>query len=833
MKIYRITHGCRCPWTQILRIMKLTVILLFGSLMAMSASTYSQNTKLNLSAKNSSLIDIFRLIEDQSEFYFYFKKEDVKSKEPVSAELKDALVTEILDQVLDKTGLEYKIIDRYVVVKQRGSADPEIAVQQERKVSGKVSDQSGVPIPGATVLVKGTTTGVTTDNDGNFSLSLPSAAKALIFSFVGMKSQEVEIGNKTGFKVTLSEESIGLEEVVAIGYGTQKKATLSGAIGTASEKAFVDRPAPNAMASLQGEIAGLNIVKTTGKPGNEGWRFNIRGFSSNRQLDPLVVIDGVPMPTSEELQKMNSNDIESVSVLKDGSASIYGSRAAGGVILVTTKKAKQEKTTITYSGTSTLQTIGRHFSVMDRKNWFSANEIAMNNQSAAFPFAGLKQYFMGEKTDYVLLRNDPAVAAAVGGAFSDVADFGIFDTDWFDVIFGNIHSQNHSLSMSGASKNTNYLVSLGYNDQSSPLKWGTMNDARYNGRVNLETKLTKNFTSRSKISYERENYIEPSTVDGVIGSVWGEQPGMPYQTIDGKPYAWGGQGALNWTLEKGGDYKKHYSRINLVQAFDYNPIQTERDNLTITGQIGINDWNYRDDKFTQPVNYYDYSGTLLVRTAPSKDQTTITRNWDTRLYQSYQLFANYKTKFLKNDDVNVMFGTSYETDRKDYIAAYRKNLSVAGLATLNIGDPASATNSDKTEQWGIASYFGRLNYAFKGKYLLEGNFRYDGSSRFTPSNRWGIFGGGSAAWRISEESFLKNSSIFQDLKLRASYGTTGNQEGIGLYDYVSRLGVSSYPFGVTATNYQTTTPGGLVSLDRTWETLGITNLGLDFAILNH
>jgi TonB-linked SusC/RagA family outer membrane protein len=470
---------------------------------------------------------------------------------------------------------------------------------------------------------------------------------------------------------------------------------------------------------------------------------------------------------------------------------------------------------------------------MDRKNWFSANEIAMNNQSAAFPFAGLKQYYMGDKSDYVLLRNDPAVIAAVGGAFSDVAEFGIFDTDWFNVIFGNIQSQNHSLSISGASKNTNYLVSLGYNDQSSPLKWGKMNDARYNGRVNLETKLTKNFTSRSKISYERENYTEPSTVDGVIGSVWGQQPGMPYQTIDGKPYAWGGQGALNWMLEKGGDYKKHYSRINLVQAFDYNPIQTERDNLTITGQIGINDWNYRDDKFTQPVNYYDYSGKLLVRTAPSKDQTTMTRNWDTRLYQSYQLFANYKTKFLKNDDVNVMLGTSYETDRKDYIAAYRKNLSVAGLATLNIGDPASATNSDRTEQWGIASYFGRLNYAFKGKYLLEGNFRYDGSSRFTPSNRWGIFGGGSAAWRISEESFLKNSSIFQDLKLRASYGTTGNQEGIGLYDYVSRLGVSSYPFGVTATNYQTTTPGGLVSLDRTWETLGITNLGLDFGILNN
>ena len=425
-KICVLLCNAQRSWKKTFRIMKLTIgLLLITMLTATAAKSYSQTARLNLNLKDVTIVDIFREIEKTSEFGFFFKSEELNNEKRQTIKFSDATIDEVLKKVLD-TNYSYKILDKNIVV-TRGNL--EVTQQQGKKVSGKVTDSAGGALPGVSVVVKGTTTGVITDFDGKYSLGNIPENAILQFSFVGMKTLEMKIGTQTSINIVLAEETVGIEEVVAIGYGTQKKVTLTGAIGTTTDKSFVDKPSSNSMAALQGAVAGLNIVKTTGKPGNEAWRFNIRGFSSNRQLDPLVVIDGVPYPTSEELQKMNSNDIESVSVLKDGAASIYGSRAAGGVILITTKKAKQEKTTITYNGTSTLQTIGIHYKVMDRKNWFSSNEIAMNNSSSAFPFAGLKPYYMGDKSDYVLLRNDPAVAAAVGGAFSDVADFGIFDTD--------------------------------------------------------------------------------------------------------------------------------------------------------------------------------------------------------------------------------------------------------------------------------------------------------------------------------------------------------------------------------------------------------------------
>jgi len=365
MKMHRLNRGAKRPWTKILRIMKLTVILLFGSLMAMSASSYSQNTRLNLSAKNSSLIDIFRQIEDQSEFYFYFNKEEVKSKELVSVDLKEALVTDILNQVLSKTGLEYKIIDRYVVVKQTGAADPAISMQPGHKINGQVTDVRGTAIPGVSVVLKGTTTGVTTNSDGKYTLTASPDAKAIVFSFVGMVSQEIAIGNKTTIDVVLSEEITGVDEVIVTALGIKKEAKRLGySTGTVTKELITNNRTVNVGNSLQGKVAGLNVSPPAGGPGGSS-KIRIRGQSSfGGNNSPLIIVNGVPISNSaisaggsagngtgnptggssdqgDGLQSINQDDIESMTVLNGAAAAaLYGFRAKDGAIIITTKSGQ-------------------------------------------------------------------------------------------------------------------------------------------------------------------------------------------------------------------------------------------------------------------------------------------------------------------------------------------------------------------------------------------------------------------------------------------------------------------------------------------------------------
>jgi len=345
MKMYRIILGDKGSWTKKMRIMKLTFMMLLGSFVAMSATTYSQNTKLNVSTKSTSLIDVFRQIEDQSEFYFYFNKDEVKSKEAVSVELKDALVTDILDQVLANTGLEYRIIDRYVVVKEKGTIDAENMMPQERKISGKVIDQNGGSMPGVSVFVKGTTIGVITDNDGKFQLNIPTETKTLVFSFVGMVTQEVSCAGKSSINVTLVESTVAIDDVVvtALGLKREKKA-LGFSVGEVKSEQMQRVPQKDLLGSLAGKVSGMKITNTSNDVNSETY-VNIRGITSLAgNNNPLVVVDGVPTGDQRVMKDISPDDIESVSILKGPSAAaLYGSRAGSGVILINSKSGKQKK----------------------------------------------------------------------------------------------------------------------------------------------------------------------------------------------------------------------------------------------------------------------------------------------------------------------------------------------------------------------------------------------------------------------------------------------------------------------------------------------------------
>ncbi|MCD7972387.1 MAG: TonB-dependent receptor [Candidatus Azobacteroides sp.] len=700
--------------------------------------------------------------------------------------------------------------------------------QEKISFSGIVKDKdTDETLIGVNIFDKTSKAGTITDIEGEFVLEVTSGT-TLEISYVGYVTREWKVTSSTKETIYLSPDSGLLDEVTVVGYGTQKKVSLTGAISSVDSRVFEDKATSNTISALQGQVPGLNIVKTQGKPGYEDWMINIRGLSSNRDLQPLIVLDGQTMANSQELSKINSNDIENITVLKDAAASIYGARAAGGVILITTKRANTVKPTISYNGNVTLQILGRNIKLMDRFQWFTNLDNAYANAGLAdsHPFFLLKEYYMGKESGYAIPRDDPRFEGMA--SFQDVTDFTFCDTDWQDVFYGTALSTQHNMSLSGSTPKTNYYVSLGYTDQNSPLKWGELRDKRYSGRANVEMKITDNLTSITKFSYERENYVEPTYTDQAVATLMQRQPGMASQTVDGKPYAWGAQPAMNWAMELGGDTKRNFYRTNISQALEYKPVK----DLTITGMAGFNDWTYRDSRLMQSVTYYDYSGTKEVLVTPTLANTKFENSWDEHFYQNYQLYANYEHIFENIHDVKVMLGTSYENDRFERTWSGRNELLISDLPSLNAGNPELATNGDEVSQWAIASYFGRFNYAYDGKYLLEANFRYDGSSRFIASERWGLFGGVSAAWRVSEEGFLKNSNVFQNLKLRASYGTAGNQEGIGIYDYIQRMALGLYPFGSDQYRYLTMGMNGMVSLDRTWETVKTANAGLDFSVLN-
>ena len=812
MKFYRITHGGHKPWAQTFRIMKLTVILLFGSLMAMSATTYSQNTKLNLSAKNSSLIDIFRQIEDQSEFYFYFKKEEVKSKEPVSVELKDALVTDILDQILDRTGLEYKIIDRYIVVKPKGTADPEMTMQRERKITGKVTDQSAISLPGVSVVVKGTTKGVITDNDGNFSIDLPDDAKILTFSFVGMRTQEVVLTNKTIVNITMAEEAIGLEEIVAVGYGTQKKVTLTGSVASVKSEDIITTKSQSLENTLTGKIPGVRVVQKTSEPGTFSNVFDIRGLGT-----PLIIIDGVPR---DNIDRLDPNEIESISVLKDGSAAVYGVRAANGVVLVTTKRGSRGKAQIEYTGYYGFQTaIGLPDPVDAVQRFTLMNERAMHNVNGGTPY-----------------YSDADFAPYLNGTQKS--------TDWYNLVMQkNAPQSQHNLNISGGSQDgkIDYFINTGYTYQDGYWKTNDLNYNRYNLRSNVNAQITDRLKVSVKINaiMDTQNSTPPNSWE-IFKSIWRAQPNETFYANNNPNYLFktvaDHPGALTDASIMG--YKKYENKWIQSQA------ELEYDLPYIKGLKAKGMFSYDmilgdNAIYRKSYSLYSYNAASDIYTGYQfnlPDQ--VSRTYSKRPTSLWQISLNYNHSFNKVHNLGALLLYEESTRSSDNFNASRQ-LSIpvpylfAGKAVSQVG------SADYNGIWKDANkgLVGKFNYDYRGKYIAEFSFRYDGSSKFPVDKQWGFFPSVSTGWRISEESFIKNNttlSFIDNLKLRLSYGVMGD-DGASSYQFItgydypyagSRNSLASgYVFGGTFINSIgfRSSPNPNI----TWYTAKTSNIGFD------
>jgi TonB-linked SusC/RagA family outer membrane protein len=825
---------------KILRIMKLTAIFLLVSTMLVSASVYSQSTRLTLKFKDISYEELFKEIEKQTEFRFAFSDSKLNSRQKIRIDVTNETLEEILNTTLPDE-IAYEIIDRYVVILNAIEKSPVMKIlQQQGTVSGKVTDSDELPLPGVTVVVKGTTQGTVTNADGEYFLTNVPAEATLVFSFVGMRTQEISVGAQTNINVAMEVDAIGIEEVVAVGYGTQKKANLTGAVGVANSERLENRTITSLGQGLQGVIPGLNITYQSGDP-NEAANFNIRGYESINGGDPLILVDGVPM----DVEKINPNDIKSVSVLKDASsAAIYGARAAFGVILVETKTGQVGKSNINFSVQTTLQK-----AIFPGYEPVRDGGTARQIQNEAYKI-----------TNGRTLLPDPVIQAAL--AYQEMEN-PTTDDAWFyyegflyplentymkDLAMRNFApQQQYDFSINGASEKASYYVSLGAINKDGFFRYGNESYKRYNVLSKIDFQVTDWFKLEERISFSSvlndnphdyhdqwyyqsiaKHFYSPHTFPDLTYYVepgdhdqWAPYIGMHLDNRNPLPY-----------LKNGGRNTTTENDIWLTQGVTITPIK----GLKIRGDFSYRYyWQDMERVRSQVDVLRGFNGFEMTEDIVYKGQSAndwIESRFDKNTYYVFNTYAEYVRNDIGDHYIKGLIGFNEE-----YGATHRVTTRSTQLITPIIHSLTATTgvksNSDAKNEIMLRGMFYRLNYSYKDKYLFESNGRYDGTSRFPQKDRFGFFPSFSLGWRLSEEAFMEGASVWLDnLKIRASYGELGNQSVGAYYPYISTMASGTSTFlldgGGNLTNI--ISPGGLVSNSLTWETVESKNVGIDFTI---
>jgi len=697
---------------------------------------------------------------------------------------------------------------------------------QQIKMLGIVKDAvTGNPLAGVSIRVNNISLASSGDN-GRFSVDNVSSGALVEFRLIGYETQV----QKATANMEVSLVSIGdeLDEVVVVGYGTQKKETLTGSIATVDAKAFEDRgPLASPIQALQGQVPGAMITRSSGAAGDEAWAIKLRGAVSLKSVEPLVIIDGVASDSYRELRLLNPSDIENISFLKDAAAAIYGSRAAGGVILVTTKKGKHGAAKVELNSSYNYKRPGLQPRLMSLDEWAEGVIQARSNDGfdendVWIRYANLA---LANKGGYIDARNPDN--APIPGGFTDVRDFMFLDNNWTDILWGAAGSTQNDLSISGRNERMGYRLSLGYLFDEGTLRWGENTNNRYNIRLNNDFQVSDRFSIESVIGFGYQDQVIPSRINNTLGQGY-PQPGFPSATLTGKPYAWGGQLTPNWYAELGGNNQLKVKTTTISETFRFK--LTDKLNWVTT--LGFNSNVGGRDNQQNSIEWYNYKGDLLVQTMPTQANSSYEKSTAATNFYSGSTYLQYSDTFKDVHNISVTGGGQYEFN--DYDRYQVRILDInSSLSSLN--GSGLITTETARNQYAMGSYFARLNYDYKSKYLLEANGRYDGSSKFARENRWNLFYGFSGGWRIGEEEVIKNLNLFNELKLRASYGVVGNQTGIDLYDGVQLYGqytASGSYLGSEKVTY-TRPDDRLVSFDRTWERIHNYNLALDFTMLDN
>lgn len=688
-------------------------------------------------------------------------------------------------------------------------------VKQVSDTEGKVVDVNGEPIIGASVIVKGTSNGTITDLDGHFSLSNVSG-KTLVISFVGYETQEITLKGKKSLNIVLKEDTKSLEEVVVVGFGTQKKVNLSGSVAAVSGEDITRRPVANTAVLLQAQIPGLRVNQGTGQPGDENVTLRVRGQGtfSSAGSDPLVLINGV----AGNIANIDPSSIESVSVLKDASsAAIYGARAANGVILITTKSGKaNEKAHISYHGNVGFYSPTKLYDLVTN----SAEYMELAN--IAWKNSGINKSYTQDMID--LYRQN--------GGSVEYPNF-----DWLGYMFRTAAVQTHNITATGGGEKATYNISLNYVDQPGTMRGFSHN--KYNAAVDLTAKINNHIRigTYTNLMYSKASGPRQGQEDALLSTMSQAPTYMPWLPDDGS-------GVVKWA-DKAYSFEEHNKNM---------PAIVGDGNLKETAYYDVNSQLWLEVNLLKGLTWYT-KGAVRLESKRNEDwrgSSTPIYDYHTgvesgqldkgglgfeaedtrRFYTNLYSYLRYNTQFKDAHSLSIMLGYSQENELYESLKGYRKYYSF-DLHTLNAGTSAEWTNAGGKEEWALQSVFGRINYDYKGRYLFETNVRYDGTSRLASENRWGVFPSFSAGWRVTEEPFIKkmNISWLDNMKIRASWGQLGNQN-IGLYPYQAMIAsVSDYPFTKTESGtiagFQQT---AYANRDIKWETTTITDVGLDLSV---
>jgi len=763
--------------------MKVTLLLMFIAVFeVVAADANAQSAKVSIVLENKTVRDVLTDIEAQSEYNFFYNEGLIDVQREVTIVVEDEKIEDVLDDLFKGTDVTHELRGNHIILSNQSKVSSESSQQQKRTITGKVTDTNGESIPGVSILIKGTTTGTISDFDGNFTLSGVAGDAVLVFSFVGMKSQDVAIAGKTTINVLLQEETIGLEEVVAIGYGSQKKKDLTGSISSVSTEDMKSLPLASVGEAMQGKAAGVQII-SSGTPGSDP-TFRIRGVGTINNNNPLYVIDGVP--TDGGLNQLNMDDVEAIQILKDASATaIYGSRGANGVVIITTKKGSKGKSQINFNSYYGIQEATSLVNVLNASEFAALhNEMMLN--------AGMDL--------------NPAYADP------DLLGKG---TNWVDALFRTAPVQNYSLSYSGGNEKTTYYVSGNYFDQKGVVD--NTGFKRYTLKFNSESQIMDKVKFGNMISLNHDDKYSGSY------SILNTLRALPTQSIFNEDGTYSGpEGRPAWD----GDITNPIGQAKLIEnsTLGYNLLGS------IYGEIELLEGLKFKTSAGLKANFWQtrtWSPKYNWKPTPQEQSylgecscKSITWNWDNTL--------TYNTTINDVHRLTILAGTSAQENKFEYINGSIQEF--ASDATQQLDNGLSQKNvGGSANEWALMSYMGRVNYAYADKYLVTATVRRDGSSRFGAKNKWGIFPSGSLAWRISEEDFFQTIEFIDDLKLRTGYGITGNQE-IGNYAFASNLSIIKYNFNDNLVN--AVVPVVMPNPNVQWESQNQANIGFDATILN-
>ncbi len=781
-----------------LNIMRISTLLLFVCIFASYASDLSSQTaKVNIANTRMTIGDFIKQVEKETGYMFVYNKGEIDANRTVSLKKGNNTVGDCLNRIFDGTGVSFVFDDGYVILTKHSQTQAAVSQQSGKLVKGAVTDESGLSVIGANVFIKGTTVGTITDMEGNFSLEVPSDNDILVISYIGYVEQQIPVKNRKNWSIVLKEDAQNLDEVVVVGYGTQRKGNIATAVTTIKSDVLQNRPVQTVGEALQGQIPGLSVT-AKGAPG-ESPKLQLRGSSvlkSDNSSEPLVLVDGVPA----DFNFLNPEDIESINVLKDAASSaIYGSRAANGVLLITTKRGKMGKPTFRYNGS-----VGVNAPMYMPESISSVEYARIKNEA---------ERNMGRAPIYT----DEDITMFANG--TDLNRYP--NTDWLDLAIQNSVTTRHGLEASGGTEKVRYLVSAGVDHQTGvfPNTQQNVFNVRSSTDISISKKLGISFDLRYQLRdmdalnnqedlYKQLISAEPTMVAYYTDGSYGYNPGFFTNPL--VPLYEGGQKYTN-RHEASGIFKLDYEFI---------------EGLKFTGIANVKYTFKNEEARSRKVFYKNY----FTQEVFENGENSFSDRRDYNAYYNLQALLNYKKSFGIHN-LDILAGYQQESENSDWLKGARSGYPTDIIWELNPGPKDNWSNDGNGEHWALASFIGRINYDYDNKYILSLSMRSDASSRFAKGSRWSTFPSVAAAWRISQESFMKGTrSWLDDLKIRASWGQTGSATGLGLYP--SYTLISTGGLILNNTYQQIASLKTIGNQELTWEHSDMLNFGLDVKMLN-